>query len=85
MFRAEGGERETLACQGAHRECYHWLPVVTSSYQRLPAVTSSYQRLPVVRSSSSQDVGRTSWKMSLDLNGSEGEFMSVSWLSFFFV
>lgn len=69
MFRAEGGEREILACQGAHRE---WLPAVTSGYQRIPAVTSGYQRLPAdTRSSSSQDVGRTSWKMSLDLNGDE--------------
>lgn len=59
MFRAEGGEREILACQGAHRE---WLPAVTSGYQRIPTDT---------RSSSSQDVGRTSWKMSLDLNGDE--------------
>lgn len=46
--------------------------MVTSGYQRLPAVTNGYQRLPAdTRSSSSQDVGRTSWKMSLDLNGDE--------------
>lgn len=62
-------------CSGQREVSEKYWPVrerTGSGYQRLPADTNGYQRLPAdTRSSSSQDVGRTSWKMSLDLNGDE--------------